>query len=209
MSNVTPIGKLILSALEEKEWSQRDLQRYSGVSNTEIGKIIKGDRKQPSIENIKKIAKALGKPIEPFLKSMGVTLLNIAQGSSMRVPLPIVGTVKAGFNGLAFEDHLGTEWVDVDDISHGADYIWLKIKGDSMITEGIFDGDLALIRIQPDIENGSLGVVIVNGDEGTIKRIFKTDQGLILQSGNPSYPPQVVSNDFRIVGQVKEIKRKF
>lgn len=129
-----------------------------------------------------------------------------------RVQLPIVGTVKAGPNGIAYEDHLGMEWVDKDDIN-GGQYIWLRIKGDSMTGEGIFPGDLALVRIQPEVENGDLSVVIVNGEEGTLKRVYMKEGSIVLQSSNPQYPPRIFTGNelenIRIVGKVKETKRKY
>ncbi|MDT8902226.1 LexA family protein [Anaeroselena agilis] len=211
MSDITPVGELILSAIEEKGWSQRELAARAGISNTEVGKIIKkGERKKPPINNVIKIAKALGKPTEPFLNALGVTILSLAPTTSGgRVKIPIIGTVKAGYNGLAYEDFMGDEWTDRDELSVGYDYRWLKVKGDSMINAGIFDGDLALVRIQSDVENGSLAVIVIDGEEGTIKRVYKENGTLILQSANPNIPPRIVKEDYYIMGVVKQIKRKF
>ncbi|MCL6453588.1 MAG: helix-turn-helix domain-containing protein [Alicyclobacillus sp.] len=129
-----------------------------------------------------------------------------------RVRIPIIGTVTAGLTGLAFEEQLGTEFVDQDDLRSG-EYYWLKVKGDSMIGEGIFDGDLALFRVQPEVENGELAVVVIDGEIGCLKRVYFKDGGIVLQSSNPAYPPRIfVGREtalVRIVGRVKEIKRKF
>ncbi|WP_276918276.1 LexA family protein [Aneurinibacillus aneurinilyticus] len=128
-----------------------------------------------------------------------------------QIKLPVIGVVKAGPNGLAYEEPLGEESVDEDSIN-GGKYFWLKIKGDSMTGDGIFEGDLVLVREQPEVENGQLGVVIVDGEEGTLKRIFTSKDSIVLQSSSPSYPPRVFTgNDMklvRIVGRAKEIKRK-
>lgn len=133
---------------------------------------------------------------------------------SRRTPtLPIIGTVTAGPNGLAYSEPLGEERVDEGDINGGAHYFWLYVKGDSMIGEGIMPGDLALVREQPDIESGELAVVIVDGEEGTLKRVYKKESSIVLQSANAAYPPRIFSgpelNSICIVGKVKITKRKY
>lgn len=129
-----------------------------------------------------------------------------------RIQVPIIGTVKAGPDGLAYEDHMGMEWADEDSIN-GGEYVYLVVKGDSMIGEGIMPGDLALVRIQPDVNSGDLAVVIVDKEEGTLKRVLKRGTGIILRSANPDYPDRLFAGEdverVKIVGKVKEIKRKF
>jgi len=128
------------------------------------------------------------------------------------IRVPIIGTVKAGPDGLAYEDHMGMEWADEDSIN-GGEYVYLVVKGDSMIGEGILPGDLALVRLQPDVNSGDLAVVIINDEEGTLKRVLKRGTGIILQSANPDYPDMLFAGEdverVKIVGKVKEIKRKF
>lgn len=73
----------------------------------------------------------------------------------------MVGTVRAGFGALAFEEDYGVEYARVKD---PASYFYLVVKGDSMEPR-ISDGDLALVHRQPTLENGDLGVMVY-GDEG-------------------------------------------
>ena len=130
-----------------------------------------------------------------------------------RTKLPIIGTVTAGPNGLAYSEPLGEEWTDEEDINNGAKYYWLQVKGDSMIGEGIIPGDLALVREQPDIESGDLAIVIVDGEEGTLKRVYKKENSIVLQSANAAYPPRIFAGPelkiIRIAGKVKVTKRKY
>jgi repressor LexA len=76
---------------------------------------------------------------------------------------------------------------------------------------GIFEGDIALVRVQDDVDCGELAIVIVDGDEGMLKRIRKQEGAIILESANPSYPPRVFTgesmNSVRVVGKVVEIRR--
>lgn len=102
------------------------------------------------------------------------------------VSLPLIGTVKAGYNYLAQENWVGTVDVETSLVGDGKDYFALKVKGDSMAPVFI-ENDIVIIKKQNDCENNEFAVVIINGDEGTLKKIKKTDSGIILQPLNPAY----------------------
>lgn len=102
------------------------------------------------------------------------------------VSLPLLGTVKAGYNYLAQENWIGTVDVETSLVGDGKDYFALKVKGDSMAPVFVED-DIVIIKKQNDCENNEFAVVIINGDEGTLKKIKKTDNGIILQPLNPAY----------------------
>ena len=67
-----------------------------------------------------------------------------------------------------------------------------KIKGDSMIGARINDGDIVFIRKQPDVENGEIAAVLIDG-EATLKRVYKKKNSLVFQAENPKYAPLVCS----------------
>lgn len=114
------------------------------------------------------------------------------------VPIPLVGTVKAGYDYLAQENWEGT--IDLDKkVADTGEFFALKIKGDSMIP-AFFEGDIVIIKKQNYCENNQFAVVIINGEEGTLKKVKKTDEGIILQPINPAYGPVMYTN--------KEIKEK-
>lgn len=100
--------------------------------------------------------------------------------------VPLLGAVKAGYNYLAQENWIGTVDVETSLVGDGKDYFALKVKGDSMAPVFIED-DIVIIKKQNDCENNEFAVVIINGDEGTLKKIKKTDNGIILQPLNPVY----------------------
>lgn len=130
------------------------------------------------------------------------------------VSLPLIGTVKAGYNYLAQENWVGTVDVETSLVGDGKDYFALKVKGDSMAPVFIED-DIVIIKKQNDCENNEFAVVIINGDEGTLKKIKKTDNGIILQPLNPAYGPVMYTKEemetvpVLIVGVVKQLKREF
>jgi repressor LexA len=129
------------------------------------------------------------------------------------VKIPVVGTVCAGNGMLAFEENLGYEYADADIVKSCQTYFWLRVKGDSMTGEGIIENDLALVCQKDDVESGSLAVIIVDNEEGQIKRIIKKDNAIVLQAANPAYPAKIFVGQelsrLRIVGEVIETKRSY
>ncbi len=129
-------------------------------------------------------------------------------------PIPLLGTVKAGYNYLAQENWIGTVDVETSLVGSGEDYFALKVKGDSMAPT-FLENDIVIIKKQNDCENNEYAVVIINGDEGTLKKVKKTDDGIVLQPLNPAYGPVMYTRDeiekipIIIVGVVKQLKREF
>lgn len=126
-----------------------------------------------------------------------------------RAQVPIIGTVRCGPGGLALEDIQGYEGADV---SNADDYFYLRAVGDSMEPQ-IFDGDLVLVHIQPDVDNGALAIVIIDGEEGTLKKYIKKENAVVLQAFNPAYHPRVLVGEemqkIRIAGKVVQSIRKW
>ena len=71
----------------------------------------------------------------------------------------------------------------------------LKCEGDSMIGARINEGDLVYIRQQSTIENGQIAAVLIDGTEKLLKRVYISDDSIILQAENPAYPPRVFSKE--------------
>jgi repressor LexA len=101
--------------------------------------------------------------------------------------IPVVGKISCGNGVLAFEDISDYEPVPKEWVT-GGEHLFLHAKGDSMSGVRINDGDMLLIRKQPDVENGEIAAVLVN-DEAVLKRVFKNGDQMVLQSENPNYPP--------------------
>ena len=125
--------------------------------------------------------------------------------------LPVVGTVKAGWDGGIDAEYIGEE--PAYDLPHQEGYVWLVVKGTSMEPD-LRDGDLVLVRLQSNADSGDFVVAIVNGDEGTVKRFMKYDTGVMLEPMNREYSAQYISasdveNLLFIYGVVVESKRKF
>jgi len=127
------------------------------------------------------------------------------------VYLPIVGRVAAGNGVIAQEEIIGYEFVDADELCSGETYFWLRVNGDSMSPK-IEDGDLVLVKQQPSVDSGSYAVVIIDGEDGVVKKVNYGADWIELVSINPYYPPRHFKGPdvlrITVVGKVLEVRRK-
>lgn len=121
--------------------------------------------------------------------------------------IPILGGVAAGKPVLAEENFEGFLTV-ASDLARGKVFA-LQVKGDSMIDAGILDGDRVIIRCQETAENGEIVCALIDG-EATLKRFYRDGDGVTLRAENKNHAPIIVSQgEFRILGKVVGLVRKF
>ena len=147
-----------------------------------------------------------------YLKRTGHGSRNIALTVAAS-GVPIVGDVAAGQPILAVENITGS--LDLGRAFGDGDLFAVRVKGDSMREAGIFNEDFVVVRRQPDVLNGMIGVAYLNG-EATVKRIYRTRAGYRLQPENASYSPIEIKAprdpgdappDFRVAGPVVGVVR--
>lgn len=136
-----------------------------------------------------------------------------AAGRKGYIRVPVLGRVAAGIPIDAIEEII--DWEDISAAAAGGgEYFGLQIKGHSMEPK-ISGGDIVIVRRQPDVDSGDIAVVLVNGDDATVKRVKKSPQGVTLIPSNPAYEPMYYSNDeieslpVQILGRVVELRAKF
>lgn len=159
--------------------------------------------------NIKKSDLIERKENEDILKKIGAIPLSEIE----TISIPILGTVKAGYDYLAQEniiDYVGFK-LKKSDIEN---YYALNIVGDSM--EPLFDeGDTILVHKQDNFENGDNCVVLINGNEATVKKVYKGTNGIELKAVNPYYPPRLFTKEeiktlpIQVIGVVEKSIRNF
>ncbi len=130
------------------------------------------------------------------------------------VQIPVLGYVIAGVPISAVEDILGYEEIPKK-LADTGDFFALRIKGASMEPQ-FFDGDTVIVRQQSDVDDNDIAIVLVNGDEATVKQIKKSDAGITLIGFNVSvYPPHFYSNNdieslpVSIIGKVVQVRRDY
>ena len=138
---------------------------------------------------------------------------SISHIRSKAVKIPVLGTVMAGIPLEAIEDIIDYEEISVEMARQG-DYFALKVKGDSMEPK-ISAGDVVIVRKQDDVDSGDLAIVLVNGNEATIKKVMKFNGGINLVPNNPAYSVMTYTNEqieslpVNVIGKVVELRAKF
>lgn len=123
--------------------------------------------------------------------------------------IPILGRIAAGLPLLAHENYEGTLRVDSSMVPRGQIFA-LVVTGDSMIEDGIHDGDYLFVREKGTARNGEIAVVMVEG-EATVKRFYREGDSIRLQPANSEMEPIVVSErsgDVQVVGIAVGLFRK-
>lgn len=181
--------KYLVEARTQNESNSDDVDQHEMI-------VLDHGKLRPIVDVIREISPQLSIPVE-FVR------------------VPILGAVHAEDNSISRQEIIGEEVVDKKNLNNvNLDhYFWLQVKDDSMQPE-IYPEDLALVFEQPDVDySGQLAVIIINGNEGVIKRVHRSNDNLILHSVNPAYPPRLISgpdlDHVKIAGKVVEIKRKF
>lgn len=198
-----------------------ELSAKTGIAKSSLSEYIKG-KYEAKQDGVFLLAKALdvneawlmgcNVPMErndDLLKKIGAIPLSDIETTK----IPVLGTVKAGYDYLAEENIIDYISFQVD----GADkenYYALDVIGDSMTP--LFDnGDTVIVHKQDDFDNGDNCVVLINGDEATIKKVYRGNTGIELKAINPYYPPRIFTKEeikdlpVKIIGVVEKSIRNF
>ena len=140
-------------------------------------------------------------------KKQAFSLKEQVQASVSTTQLPLLGRVAAGEPIEALEDR---DTIEVPESFLGTgEHFALRVRGDSMIGDGIHDGDIILLRKQEDAENGQTVVALING-EATVKRFYRKGASVELHPANASMKPLVLEASKVIVqGVVVGLIRKY
>lgn len=201
-------------ALEMRGVSQSELSKRTGINKSSISTYLKGEYKAKQ-DKVDLIARALdvspawlmGFDIQPSGESNDHEQIN-------GVKIPVIGTVAAGIPITAITDV--EDWEEIPKaMAKTGSYFALRIKGQSMEPR-ICNGDVVIVKQQSDVDTGDVAIVLVNGDEATVKEIKKLDTGIMLIGWNTSvYSPRFYSAKdiktlpVKIIGKVVELRGKF
>ncbi len=133
---------------------------------------------------------------------------------TIQIPkVPILGTVRGGEPIYAKQQIQGYEPVEPQETNNG-EYFYLEVVGDSMKDDRILPGDILYVRKQNTLNNGEIGIVLVD-DEATVKRVYFKNNTLILQPSNDNYQPlvfdeqQLQQHQVQILGKVIHNKIRY
>lgn len=205
------IGNNIRRARELKGLTQDELAKRMGYkSRSTIARIENGDN-DVSQSKLKKFAEILDVSID-FLLDDGKDKASVSRPKGVRIP--VLGNVAAGIPITAITEV--EDWEEIPEkLASSGTYFALRIKGQSMEPR-IKNGDVVIVRQQEDVDTGDVAIVLVNGDEATVKEVKKLDTGIMLIGWNTAvYSPRfysakdIKSLPVRIIGKVVELRGKF
>lgn len=173
-SSPSAVQKWESGAAEPRFGTLRLLASFFGVSTDDLAYIDLRRRDEENILNIRNVEKM------PEMKFV-----------------PIIGTIACG-DPITADQNIESYAAVPNNIR--CDFI-LRCKGDSMTGARIYDGDMVYIHAQPEVENGQIAAVLIDG-EATLKRVYVFSDHLILRPENPAYKDLVFDNrnDVRILG---------
>lgn len=194
----------------QKNLTQKELADHLGLGKTTISE-WESAKKLPNAGSIEKVAEFFGVPKSQLFETKKEQEEMVYEKVSETVLLPIVGKISCGDGLIAFEEIDEYEPTPKEWLGTG-EHFYLTAKGDSMKNARIEDGDLLLIRRQEDVENGEIAAVLID-DEAVLKRVYKNNGTVILQSENHEYQPIILNGNneqnIRIIGKLKKVVLNF
>ncbi len=205
------IAQKIKLLRERKGLTQEELARLIHTTKQSIYKYENGIVTNIPLEKIEQIAKVL--------ETTPAWLMGWADQSTKRgqipgaasyhpnVRIPVLGRISAGLPLYAEQNIEGYMSIELPD---DGEYFALIARGDSMDALGIKDGYTLIVRRQTAVDNGDVAVVLVDGQDATVKRVYvQGDQVTLMpQSSNPTHLPQIynaMNDDIRIQGKVMKV----
>lgn len=176
--------------------TQEELARRTGIGRSAISMYETGNR-EPDFETLEALADFFNVSMDVLTgrewSEQRQTISNL-RPMPATVRVPRLGAIACGEPILAEQNIEGydevPDWVKCD--------FTLTCKGDSMINARIHDGDTVCIKTQPEVENGQIAAVLVEGEfdsEATLKRVRYIDGGVALWPENPAYEPMIFTGE--------------
>ena len=189
----------------EREWTQAYVGEQIGVSDRVVGYYETDNRFPKDEKTLKNLANLFNVSVDYLLGNVHM--------AKKKNAVPVLGHVQAGIPIDAIEEILDYEEITPEMAAHG-EYFALQVKGSSMEPR-MREGDVVIVKKQPDVQHDDTAIVLVNGGEATIKRILKTEAGIFLAPNNPTFETKFYSNKdiaelpVQILGKVVELRAKF
>lgn len=204
-------GAKLKKCRKDMSLSQKEFGQKIGVAESTVS-LYESNKRFPDADTLKKISALFGVSLDYLLgNAPAKTVQQTPEGRGVRIP--VLGRVVAGIPIEAVEEILDYEEI-TPELAATGEFFALKIRGHSMEPR-MMEGDVVIVRRQDDVDSGDVAIVLVNGDEATVKRVKKQEEGITLIATNTSvYEPHFYSNKeiadlpVRILGRVVELRGK-
>lgn len=146
---------------------------------------------KPQADTVAIIARILNVSTDYLLYGYETVPFEVGSAMPQQIKkIRMLGSIACGVPIFCNEEY---EYVIATGENANADFC-LTARGDSMINARIADGDIVFIKQQSVVDDGEIAAVVI-GDEATLKRVYKTPEGIMLVAENPAYQPMYVSGD--------------
>lgn len=204
-------GAKLKKCRKDMSLSQKEFGQKIGVAESTVS-LYESNKRFPDADTLKKIS-ALFEVSLDYLLGNAPAKAAQPKSAGRGVRIPVLGRVVAGIPIEAVEEILDYEEI-TPELAATGEFFALKIRGHSMEPR-MMEGDVVIVRRQDDVDSGDVAIVLVNGDEATVKRVKKQEEGITLIATNTSvYEPHFYSNKeiadlpVRILGRVVELRGK-
>jgi len=204
LGNKQTMSKNIKYYMDLHSESRKDLSEYLGVAYTTLCDWINGNS-YPRIDKIEMMANHWN--IEK------ADLVEEPKRKKVKFEVAVLGRVVAGYPIEAVENIIDYEEIS-ESMARTGEFFALQVTGDSMQPR-FAEGDVVIVRKQEDVDNGDIAIMMVNGNDATIKKVRKHEWGIDLIPLNPAYDIMTYSNKdiaelpVRCLGKVVELRAKF
>ena len=183
----------IVKSLEERGYIERLENRARAIAPK------KNPNGQPYISNIINLNKEFSKSKNQNLSLENNTYFN---------KIPLLGKIAAGTPIEAISNY--DNFIEIPNNTFSDDSYALTVEGDSMIDEGILDGDVVLIDKKAEVTNGDIVVALIDKEEATLKKLRKRGDSIALEPANKNYKTQIYGPDRVIIqGKLKTLIRNY
>ena len=183
----------IVKSLEERGYIERLENRARAIAPK------KNPNGQPYISNIINLNKEFSKS-----KNQNLSLENNTKFNK----IPLLGKIAAGTPIEAISNY--DNFIEIPNNTLSDDIYALTVEGDSMIDEGILDGDVVVIDKKAEVTNGDIVVALIDKEEATLKKLRKRGDSIALEPANENYKTQIYGPDRVIIqGKLKTLIRNY
>ena len=205
------IGEIIYNRRKELGLTLEEIGNATGVSKSTVKKWENGFIANMRRDKIEKLAKIL--QISPIVllgnkNDNDKPNAEILSAGENIYKIPVFSSVSAGFGAYACSDVIDYMHLFIANPADVPEMLCIKVTGDSMYPK-IEDGDIIVVRKQESVDSGSIAVVLVDGEEGFVKKVIYDKEIIELHSINPEYAPKIFKGAdvlrVRVVGIVKQV----
>ena len=202
---MTDRAERISNAIKAKGLSYAELEKITGVSKSALQRYASGETKKIPVDVVESIAAATGVTAKYLMGWDNESNISAVFNEHIHM-VPVFESVSAGFG--AYADDYIVEYCPfiINSEREAEETIAIRVTGDSMSPK-IEDGDIIRVHKQESVDSGSIAVVLLDGEEGLVKKVVYGDDWIELHSINPYYPPRRFEGEevlrLRVVGLVK------